>query len=276
LSEKDLESLGWDDLVAQKRKLAGELKELTDKIIDIDKNKFRSIADTIREQRSSLEADTRRMKDIRSQIDKHNSDLLSVSEKLSQSKNFLSIMEARLPSENEEHLQFLVHKNEAIINAREYKSEHEKDEILSRIRDGAMKIEAIKATRTIRDQFSQLMGESANINNAIKQLNEEGNLLRSKIDKTNIALDELYDSKRKLASEHASYLTKYDLIAKQFDAINARLDAMSEMRRKQRKEYGYIVQNDALFKVKEEAKKKLRSGSKLSFEELKLLYGERD
>jgi uncharacterized coiled-coil DUF342 family protein len=276
LSEKDLESLGWDDLVAQKRKLAGELKELTDKIIDIDKNKFRSIADTIREQRSSLEADTRRMKDIRSQIDKHNSDLLSVSEKLSQSKNFLSIMEARLPSENEEHLQFLVHKNEAIINAREYKSEHEKDEILSRIRDGAMKIEAIKATRTIRDQFSQLMGESANINNAIKQLNEEDNLLRSKIDKTNIALDELYDSKRKLASEHASYLTKYDLIAKQFDAINARLDAMSEMRRKQRKEYGYIVQNDALFKVKEEAKKKLRSGSKLSFEELKLLYGERD
>jgi uncharacterized coiled-coil DUF342 family protein len=276
LSEKDLESLGWDDLVAQKRKLAGELKALTDKIIDIDKNKFRSIADTIREQRSSLEADTRRMKDIRSQIDKHNSDLLSVSEKLSQSKNFLSIMEARLPSENEEHLQFLVRKNEAIINAREYKSEHEKDEILSRIKDGAMKIEAIKATRTIRDQFSQLMGESANINNAIKQLNEERNILRSKIDKTNIALDELYDSKRKLASEHSSYLTKYDLIAKQFDAINARLDAMSEMRRKQRKEYGYIVQNDALFKVKEEAKKKLRSGSKLSFEELKLLYGERD
>ena len=271
-----MESLGWDDLVAQKRKLAGELKEITDKIIDIDKKKFCSIADTIREQRSSLEADTRRMKDIRSKIDKHNSDLLSVSEKLSQSKNFLSIMEARLPSENEEHLQFLVHNNEAIINAREYKSEHEKDEILSRIRDGAMKIEAIKATRTIRDQCSQLMGESANINNAIKQLNEERNLLRSKIDKTNIALDELYESKRKLASEHASYLTKYDLIAKQFDAINARLDAMSEMRRKQRKEYGYIVQNDALFKIKEEAKKKLRSGSKLSFEELKLLYGERD
>ena len=271
-----MESLGWDDLVAQKRKLAGELKEITDKIIDIDKKKFCSIADTIREQRSSLEADTRRMKDIRSKIDKYNSDLLSVSEKLSQSKNFLSIMEARLPSENEEHLQFLVHNNEAIINAREYKSEHEKDEILSRIKDGAMKIEAIKATRTIRDQFSQLMGESANINNAIKQLNEERNLLRNKIDKTNIALDELYDSKRKLASVHASYLSKYDFIAKYFDSINARLDAMSEMRRKQRKDYGYIVQNDALFKIKEEAKKKLRSGSKLSFEELKLLYGERD
>jgi uncharacterized coiled-coil DUF342 family protein len=276
LSEKDLESLGWDDLVAQKRKLAGELKELTDKIIDIDRNQFHSIADTIREQRNFLEADTGRIKEIRSEVDRHNSDLLSVSEKLSQSKNFLSMMEARLPSEKEEDLQTLVQKNEAIINAKEYKSEREKNEILSRIKDASMKIEAIKATRTIREHFSQLMEESANINNAIKQLNEERNLLRRKIDKTNVALDELYDSKRKLASEHALYLTNYDLIAKQFDAINARLDAMSEMRRKQRKEYGYVVQSDALFKVKEEAKKKLQSGSKLSFEELKLLYGEKD
>jgi uncharacterized coiled-coil DUF342 family protein len=276
LSEKDLESLGWDDLVAQKRKLAGELKELTDKIIDIDRNQFHSIADTIREQRNFLEADTGRMKEIRSEVDRHNSDLLSVSEKISQSKNFLSMMEARLPSETEEDLQILVQKNEAIINAKEYKSEREKNEILSRIKDASMKIEAIKATRTIREHFSQLMGESANINNAIKQLNEERNLLRRKIDKTNVALDELYDSKRKLASEHALYLTNYDLIAKQFDAINARLDAMSDMRRKQRKEYGYVVQSDALFKVKEEAKKKLQSGSKLSFEELKLLYSEKD
>jgi hypothetical protein len=167
LSEKDLESLGWDELVAKKRKLAGELKELTDKIIDIDRKQLHSIADTIREHRSSLEADSGRMKEIRSEIDKYNSNLLSVSEKLSQSKNFLSMMEARLPSEKEEDLQTLLQKNEAIINAKEYNSDREKDEILSRLKDVAMKIEAIKATRTIREQFSQLIGESASINNAI-------------------------------------------------------------------------------------------------------------
>jgi uncharacterized coiled-coil DUF342 family protein len=276
LSEKDVESLGWNDLVAQKRKLAGELKELTDKIIDIDRNQLHSISDTIKEQRSFVEAHTERMKQIRSEVDRRNSDLLSVSEKLSQSKNFLSMMEARLPSEKEEDLQAIVQKNQDIINAKDYKSEREKNEILSRIKDAAMKLEAIKATRTIKEKLSQLMEESATINNGIKQLNEERNLLRTKIDKINVALDKLYESKRKLASEHESYLTRYDFIAKQFDAINARLDAMSEMRRKQRKEYGYVVQSDALFKVKEEAKKKLRAGSKLSFEELKLLYGEKD
>jgi uncharacterized coiled-coil DUF342 family protein len=276
LSEKDLESLGWDDLIAQKRQLTSELKELSDKIIDIDKNQFRSIGNTIKEQRSILDAYTERLKQTKSEVDGHNSQLYLVSEKLSQSKNFLSVMEARLPPEKEEDLQAIVQKNQAIIDAKDYKSEREKNEILSRIKDAAMKLEAAKATRTIREQFSQLTQESANINNSIKQLIEERNVLRSKISNINVVLDNLYESKRRLASEHQSYLTRYDGIAKQFDAINARLDSMSEMRRKQRKEYGYVEHRDALFKVKEEAKKKLQAGSKLSFEELRLLYGEKD
>jgi uncharacterized coiled-coil DUF342 family protein len=50
---------------------------------------------------------------------------------------------------------------------------------------------------------------------------------------------------------------------------------MSEMRQRQRQEYGYGLPDDALFRVKETAKKKLQSGSKLTFEELKLLYSEK-
>ncbi len=271
-----MESLGWNDLVAQKRQMTSELKELSDKLIDIDKSQLRTIGNSIKEQRSLLDSYTERLKQIRSEVDNRNSELLSVSEKLSQSRNFLSMMEARLPSEKEEDLQATVQKNQDRINAKDYRSEREKDEILSRIKDATMKLEAIKATRTIKEQFSKLTQESANINNTIKQLNEERNSLRGKISKINAALDSLYDSKRKLTSENQSYLTRYDSIAKQFDAINARLDSMSEMRRKQRKEYGYVQQNDALFKVKEEAKKKLQAGAKLSFDELKLLYGDKD
>ena len=271
-----MESLGWNDLVAQKRQLTSELKELSDKIIDIDRNQFRSIGNSIKEQRGLLDAHTERLKHIRSEIDSRNSQLLSVSEKLSQSRNFLSMMEARLPPEKEEDLQAVVQKNQDIITAKDYRSEREKNEVLSRIKDATMKMEAIKATRTIREQFSQLTQVSVDLNNAIKQLNEERNLVRTEMSRINAALDKLYDSKRKLTSDHQSYLSRYDGIAKQFDSINARLDSMSEMRRKQRKEYGYVEQSDALFKVKEEAKKKLQAGSKLSFEELKLLYGDRD
>lgn len=276
LSEKDWESLGWHDLVAQKRQLTSELKELSDKIIDIDRNQFRSIGNSIKEQRSLLDAYTERLKQIRSEVDSRNSELLSVSEKLSQSRNFLSMMEARLPSEKEQDLHAAVQKNQDMIDAKDYRSERERNEILSRIKDATMKLEAIKATRTIRDQLSELNHESVGINNAIVQLNEERNSLRNKISEVNMVLDSLYDSKRKLTSQHQSYLARYNSIANQFDAINARLDSMSEMRRKQRKEYGYIEQSDALFKVKEEAKKKLQAGSKLSLEELKLLYGDKD
>jgi uncharacterized coiled-coil DUF342 family protein len=273
---KGLETLGWDDLVALKRKLSNELKEITDKIVDIDRNQFHSITSNIREQRSVLDAHSEKLKQIRSEVEKHNAELLGISQKIAQSKNFLSMMEARLPSEKEEELHALVQSNQATINAKDYRREREENEILSRIKEASMKLEAIKATRTIKDQFAQLSQESTNVSGSIRQLDEERDSVRSKMSEINNALDAFYDTKRKLTAERDLHLAKYDGIAKQFDAINARLDSMAEMRKKQREEYGYNLPSDALFKVKEEARKKLEAGSKLSFEELKLLYGEKD
>lgn len=273
---ENLESLGWDNLVALKRKFAAELKGLTDKIVNIDRNQFRAINDSIREQKSALDVHAERLKQIRFEVEKCNAELLAVSEKISQSKNFLSIIEARLPSEKEDELQAAMQKNQALIDGKDYRSEREKNEIMSRVKDASMKLEAIKATRTIKEQLSKLGQESVSISSAIRQLDEERESLRIKIGEINGELDRLYNTKRKLAPERDLHLAKYDELAKQFDAINARLDAMSEMRKKQREEYGYGLPSDALFKVKEEARKKLEAGSKLSFEELRLLYGEKD
>jgi uncharacterized coiled-coil DUF342 family protein len=273
---KDLESRGWDDLLAMKRKLSGELKEITDKIVDVDRSQFYSITSSIKEQRTMLDAHAKRLKQVRAEVEKCNAELLGISEKIAQSKNFLSMMETRLPSEKEEELQATVLSNQAFIDAKNYRSEREKNEMLSRIKEASMKIEAIKATRTIKEQLAQLNQESTNTANTIKQLDKERDSVRGKIAEINNVLDMLYHSKRKVAADRDSYLAQYDGIAKQFDAINARLDAMAKMRRKQREEYGYNLPNDALFRVKEMARKKLESGSKLSFEELKLLYGEKD
>ena len=271
-----LKSLGWDELVVLKRKLAAELKELTGKIVEIDKNQLRTITDSIREQKNVLDAHTERLKHLRSEVEKRNSELLTVSENISKSKNFLSMMEIRLPPESEEELQEIAQKNQALVDSKDYRSEREKSEILSRVKEASMKIEATKATRTIKEQFSRLMEESASINAAVRKLDEERDSLRTKISEINGTLDRLYDAKRKLAPERELHLSKYSDIAMELDAINERLDAMSEMRKKQRDEYGYDLPSDALFKVREEARKKLEAGSKLSFEELKLLYGEKD
>ena len=271
-----LKSLGWDELVVLKRKLAAELKELTGKIVEIDKNQLRTITDSIREQKNVLDAHTERLKHLRSEVEKRNSELLTVSENISKSKNFLSMMEIRLPHESEEELKEIAQKNQALVDSKDYRSEREKSEILSRVKEASMKIEATKAIRTIKKQFSRLMEESASINAAIRKLDEERDSLRTKISEINGTLDKLHDTKRKLAPERELHLSKYSDIAMELDAINERLDAMSKMRKKQREEYGYDLPSDTLFKVREEARKKLEAGSKLSFEELKLLYGEKD
>lgn len=270
------ESLGWDELVALKRKVAGELKSLTDRLVDIDRNQFRSLVASIREQKAAFDSASDRAKNVRAEIDRRNAELLAVSEKISQSKNFLSLMEARLPPEKEEDLQATVASNQALLDGKAYRGEREKSEILSKVKDAAMKIEAIKATRTIKEQYAQLAAESAAISSAIKALDDERDALRAKMAEANSSLDRLYDAKRKLAAERDAQLAVYEDIVKQFDAINARLDEMSAMRKKQREEYGYNVPSDALFKVKETAKKKLESGSKLSLDELRLLYSEKD
>jgi len=272
----DIESLGWNDLVTLKRKLSAELKELTDRIVQLDKEQFYKITDEIKDCRTTLDNLTERQKNIRGEIEQGNAALLAVSEKISQSKNFLSMMEARLPSEKEEELQAIVQKNQLLIDSKSYKSDREKNEILSRAKEASMKIEAIRATRTIKEQLLPLTQESAKINDSLIRLNEERESAKVKIAEINSTLDRLYDSKRKLSGERGTRISEYDGLAKQFDAINERLDARGEMRRKQREEYGHGLPSDALFKVKETARKKLESGAKLSFDELKLLYGEKD
>lgn len=275
-SSSSIESLGWDELVALKRKVSAELKSLTDRLVDIDRNQFRSIVAGIRDQKAAFDSASDRAKHVRAEIDRRNAELLAISEKISQSKNFLSLMEARLPQEKEEDLHAAVASNQALLDSKAYKSEREKNEILSRVKDASMKIEAIKATRTIKEQYAQLVAESGSISSAIKALDDEREGLRVRMAEANAQLDRLYDAKRKLAAERDAQLVAYEGTVKQFDAVNARLDEMSVMRKKQREEYGYNVPSDALFNAKETAKKKLESGSKLSLDELRLLYSEKD
>ena len=273
---QNFDYFGWDELVAHKRKLSGELKQITDKVIDIDKIQMHAIVAEIRERRSQIDGINEQTREGRTKIDKHNADLLSVSEKISQSKNFLSIMEARLPTESEESLNNIVKESQSNIDAKAFKSEREKNEILSRSKEASMKIEAIKATRVIRDQLAQLQQESSRISSSVQELEAARGAARAKMNEINGELDGLFEKKRGLSAQRESLLVDYDRIVKDFEAVNARLDSMSDMRKKQREEYGHGLPNDALFKVKETARKKLESGGKLSFEELKLLYEEKD
>lgn len=272
---RNLESLGWDELVSKKRRLSGHIKELTNNLIDVERDQFRSVNDSIHKEKNVLNGLLQRSKQIRTEIQNNNSRLFSVSEKISQSKNFLGMMEYRLPAEKEDRLLQILQSNQELLDLRRYRNEREKNEILTLVKDASMKLEAIKAIRIIRDQLSGLGSESETISNSLKLLEEELQTVQMKIVESNNSINSLFDSKRRLSADREKYLNKYDETAAGLEKVNARLNLMSEMREKQRQEYGHGLPSDALFKVKETAKKKLESGSKLSFDELKLLYSEK-
>lgn len=272
---RNLESLGWDELVSKKRRLSGHIKELTNNLIDVERDQFRSVNDSIHKEKNVLNGLLQRSKQIRTEIQNNNSRLFSVSEKISQSKNFLGMMEYRLPAEKEDRLLQILQSNQELLDLRRYRNEREKNEILTLVKDASMKLEAIKAIRIIRDQLSGLGSESETISNSLKLLEEELQTVQMKIAESNNSINSLFDSKRRLSADREKYLNKYNETAAGLEKVNARLNLMSEMREKQRQEYGHGLPSDALFKVKETAKKKLESGSKLSFDELKLLYSEK-
>jgi uncharacterized coiled-coil DUF342 family protein len=269
-----IENLGWDDLVTLKRRLSGRVKELSEKIIDIERNRFRSINNNIHVEKNNLNNFLERTKQIRSQVQSKNSQLLSTSEKISQSKDFLSMMESRISSDAEGHLFQSLNMLQKALDEKQYKSPREKNEILSSIKETSMKIEALKAIRIIKDQMREFDKESENLRNSLNLLDEEYRSLQRKISEINKIIDELFDLKRQLPAEREIYLKEYNEDLLQLEKINGRLDYMANMRKRQREEYGNALPKDTLFKLKEEAKKKMDSGSKLSLEELKLLFGD--
>jgi uncharacterized coiled-coil DUF342 family protein len=269
-----IENLGWDDLVTLKRRLSGRVKELSEKIIDIERNRFRSINNNIHVEKNNLNNFLERTKQIRSQVQSKNSQLLSISEKISQSKDFLSMMESRISSDSEGHLFQSLNMLQKALDEKRYKSPREKNEILSSIKETSMKIEALKAIRIIKDQMREFDKESENLRNSLNLLDEEYRSLQRKISEINKIIDELFDLKRQLPAEREIYLKEYNEDLLQLEKINGRLDYMANMRKRQREEYGNALPKDTLFRLKEEAKKKMDSGSKLSLEELKLLFGD--
>jgi uncharacterized coiled-coil DUF342 family protein len=270
----EIENLGWDDLVTLKRGLSGRIKELSEKIIDIERNKMWSINNNIHANKNNLDIFLQRTKQIRSEVQAKNSELFSVSEKISQSKNFLSMMESRVSGEGEANLIHSLNKLQETLDQRQYRTSREKNEIHSLVKETSMKIEALKAIRTIKDQMIELEAESEKISKSLKLLDEEQQTLQRKISEIKNIMDDLFDLKRQLPTEREIYLKEYNEDLLRLEKINGRLDYMANMRKRQREEYGNVLPKDTLFKLKEEAKKKMESGSKLSLEELKLLFGD--
>ena len=272
----NIESLGWNDLVLLKRKYSASIREVTQEIIDIDNNKLPHVNQEIHEQKIGLNGYVVESRQNRLGIQSANSDLLAISEKIHQSKNFLVMMQGRLPQEREESLMYIAKFNESLINGGKYSSAREKDQILSLVKDATMKIDALKAFRTIKEQLQPLECQCEVTKKSIRTLDDEYYTLQREISRCKSKIKNLFDSKHEIIAERADLLLKYNGISIQLDKINAQLDIIAGERRRQKQDNFRAVYNVNISEAKDSAKKKLQSGSKLSLEELRLLYDENE
>ncbi len=249
-----------------KRSLLKQINDLTNKIIDIENNRSPLINENIKQEKNKVVNMTKRLAQIRTEMDSNNSQLLTVSEKISKSKNFVSTMGPRLPSENEVDLVRILESSQRLVDEKRYKNEREKNETLSVMNDASMKLEAIKAIRAVNQQIADLNTKAEEIKKILKILDNEMETLQTKIADTRNKIDKLFEAKRQQVAERQSYLSDYDKFLSTLDSVNSRLDAMAQWRKRHRHEYSHRPGDDALFRVKESAKKKFEAGAKLSFE----------
>ncbi len=272
VDQDPVHNLSWDGLVSLKRTLLKQINDLTNKIIDIENAQSPIINENIKQEKNKIVSMTKRLAQNGTEMNSNNSELLTVSEKISKSKNFVSTMGPRIPSENEIDLVRILESSQRLIDEKRYKNEREKNETLSLMNDASMKLEAIKAIRAVNQQIVNLNTKAEEIKKILKNLDNEMETLQTKIADTRYRLDKLFEARRQQAAERQSYLNDYDKFLSSLDSVNSRLDVMSQWRKGRRHEYSHRLGDDAVFKVKESAKKKFEAGAKLSFEELKLLY----
>ena len=269
-------SLHWNDLVLKKRNLSLSIREVTQRIIDIDTNALPRLNQEIQKTKKELKDLIVKSNHIRMSIQSANSDLLDLSGKIRQSKNFLSIMQNRLPEETEETLLCVSKFNQSLIDGGNYGSTREKDQILSIIRNASMKMDAMRAFRAIKEQLQQLESQCQVSKISIRTLDDESRLLQREISKCKGQIQNLFNTKHQAIEEREDCLSNYNQISMQLEKVNAQLDLLAEARKRQRQDQPRPVYSTNISKAKEFAKKKLQSGAKLSLEELRLLYDENE
>ena len=275
-AEKDVESLNWDELLNMKRSLSSYLKETSNNIIEIERSKIQPLSSKIHSTSDELKLLLKKSRELRSSIKSENSEFLAISLKISHSKDFLITMESRITDEPEEELTRSIKTLADNIEEKHYGTESEKNRIAQELKDKSMKMEAVKAVKTIKQGLDQLNQQADAFKENIRILNSENEDLDNRLNNCRVAVDLLYNERRKYSSERSTLLDTYNATLEKLELINLQMDKLAKVRRQHLHLSGQRINDSAILKVKEEAKRKLDSGSKMSFEELKILYSDGD
>lgn len=275
ISKSPTDRSEWTELVSSKRQYSQELRDLSEKIIEVD-NTSRDLSNDIRTERTNLKESVRKINLSKEKISVLNSELSKVSEDLSKSKSFLTIMESRLPKEDEQTLMAKLLELRSIIDKNPTESQYMKNEMLERYKMISMSLEALKAVKMVKDQVLRLKLDSKNLNDRIVRAEQEVSNLQSMINEQIISVDKMVASKALLHEKRQFIMSQYNQSVDLLEKVNTRLDslaserkAFSESRSNQSSSNKY---KNLLRDFREKAQEKFKAGEKLTLDELRMAF----
>lgn len=275
ISKSPTDRSEWTELVSSKRQYSQELRDLSEKIIEVD-NTSRDLSNDIRTERTNLKESVRKINLSKEKISVLNSELSKVSEDLSKSKSFLTIMESRLPKEDEQTLMAKLLELRSKIDKNPTESQYIKNEMLERYKMISMSLEALKAVKMVKDQVLRLKLDSKNLNDRIVRAEQEVSNLQSMINEQIISVDKMVASKTLLHEKRQFIMSQYNQSVDLLEKVNTRLDslaserkAFSESRSNQSSSNKY---KNLLRDFREKAQEKFKAGEKLTLDELRMAF----
>jgi chromosome segregation ATPase len=266
----------WADLVANKRQFAKELREITDKIVEAD-NIISDYEQNIKTKKNETKDCLHKIILFKEDLRNFNSELLAVSDKISQSKGFLSLVEKRLPKGDEAELIENMSKLKEKIDSPDFQS---KNDMLEQYRKASMNLEAVKAVRTVREQITKLGDDSKNLSNKIMKIEAEMISLEARISQNQVAIEKILSSKNSIQDKRETLMAEYNNVLSSLDGVNKKLDLLATDRKKfsTAKQGGYYSSRDeyesSMIEFKQRAERKMKAGEKLTLDELRIIFQE--
>jgi chromosome segregation ATPase len=267
---------GWTDLIASKRSLSKELRELTTQVINIDST-ISELGLGMKAEKAEVRDYVNRINALRENIANFNRELFQTSEKISQSKGFLTIMQNRLPKEDADTLQAELNTCRTELDNNAKKSEIKRNDALERYKIMTMALEAIKAVKAVNEQCLALREHSKNLTVTIARANYEISQLESNIAQNNNAIERLISSKAAIQEKRESMMLQYNKVLAHLESVNRRLDSIAKTGRKLNIPSSYLSQSknyDLISEFKQGAQRKLKAGEKLTLDELRMVFEE--
>ena len=275
ISKSPTDRSEWTELVSSKRQYSQELRDLSEKIIELD-NTSRDLSKVIRTERTNLKESAHKINLCKEKISVLNSELSKMSENLSKSKSFLTIMESRLPKEDEQTLMAKLFELRSKIDKNPTESQFIKNEMLERYKMISMSLEALKAVKMVKDQVLRLKLDSKNLNDRIARAEQEVSNLQSMINEQIISVDKMVASKALLHEKRQFIMSQYNQSVDLLEKVNTRLDALaSERKAFSESRSGQSSSNkykNLLRDFREKAQEKFKAGEKLTLDELRMAF----